>query len=960
MAIGDQYFSNVVLVCSFDSAFVDESFSANTITAYGTASTISTIDKKYGISSLYYDGTASGYLYTTASINNVLSGDFTIELWAKASTTSSTCYILANATSFSSNVWILEPTHITNPGKWCFFMHSIAATGSPLISTSNSLTNTWTHIAITKQSSTYRMFIDGVQESTYTNTSPMSANSTDTIYINGSANRYTGYIDDLRITKGVARYTANFTPPTLANPLYYGQVQGTVRDSTGNYAQRIIRAHRRSDGVVIGETLSNPLNGTFTINTPTAEKVYTLVQDHDAWITYLPFNGENNSTVFEEWNGKQVTPYGNAKISTAQSKFGGASAYFDGAGDYLTITSSQNFAFGINDYTIEAWIKTSTNNTVILDNRIGGINEAVFYIASTTGYLAYWAGVPLYGTTNIADNNWHHVVWCRYNNVLKMFVDGIQEYSNTNIDNLGMSSRPLTIAAQYDGGVPFNGYIDDLKISKGKAQYLANFTPPTQPHFTPQEGDPYWNNVVLGCHFDGYVDNGDPYRNEVVLNMRMNALTDDTGKAVTVVGNTTVSTSTKKYGSGSAYFDGVGDYLTLANSADWAFGSGDFTIEYWFNLTSTAPAYQVFVAQRSSAITNYAIVMFCTATVVAFSLSTSGTSDTYGVGGNWSADTGVWHHLAVSRSGGTLKLFLDGVVVSTSSNLGTASIYNSTAVLSIGGDSTGTSNQVMAYIDDLRITKGIARYTTDFTPPTVELPAITGSKWIDPATGKTITPYGNAAISATQSKFGGYSAYFDGNGDYLSIPYSADFVLPNSGFTIEAWVYIITNSSQDGSGMRRAVIFGTGNSGVTSYMAFHIDGDSTTTGTGFIFEYQVSGNAYTKVATYSITQNTWHHVAICADNSSTRFYLDGVVYITTAISVPMVFDAAGAVWVGRGSSVSTWERYFPGYIDDFRITKGVARYTSDFTPPNAAFYNNKSDTDSAKYNALIYDMVVPA
>lgn len=183
-----------------------------------TASTLTTATQKFGTASLSYDGVSAGNLVASSSADFALSGDFTIEGWFKPAADCPTCYALSSNTSFAANAWILEPTHGTNPGKWCFFMHGIAETGRPLVSTSNSLTDAWTHVAITKSGAIYRMFINGICEAMYINAAAMSANSTDAIYVNGGAGRYKGYIDDLRITKGVARYLHDFTPPSSAFP----------------------------------------------------------------------------------------------------------------------------------------------------------------------------------------------------------------------------------------------------------------------------------------------------------------------------------------------------------------------------------------------------------------------------------------------------------------------------------------------------------------------------------------------------------------------------------------------------------------------------------------------------------------------------------------------------------------------------------------------------------------------
>ncbi|MBK6587937.1 MAG: hypothetical protein IPG22_06440 [Acidobacteria bacterium] len=130
-------------------------------------------------------------------------------------------------------------------------------------------------------------------------------------------------------------------------------VSGTVKDALGNFTRRLVRLHRKYDGALVGEVLSNPSTGVFSVTTSDQTKHYAVVHDQDSWLTYLPFNGANNDTVFSEWGGKSVTPYGNAKISTAQSKFGGASLYLDGTGDYLTIPVNNELTFGTLDFSIE-------------------------------------------------------------------------------------------------------------------------------------------------------------------------------------------------------------------------------------------------------------------------------------------------------------------------------------------------------------------------------------------------------------------------------------------------------------------------------------------------------------------------------------------------------------------------------------------------------------------------------
>ena len=203
-------------------------------------------------------------------------------------------------------------------------------------------------------------------------------------------------------------------------------------------------------------------------------------------------------------------------------------------------------------------------------------------------------------------------------------------------------------------------------------------------------------------------------------------------------------------------------------------------------------------------------------------------------------------------------------------------------------------------------------------------------------TPKTLTAGGNAAVSAAQKKFGGGSLAFDGSGDVISTPMSSAFYLSASGATIEAFVYIAADSAADGSGSRRAGIVGTSNNGSTAEFGLMIDGDAGITGTGLILEWRnAAGTTQYRGANCSISKNAWHHIAACVSPSATVFYLDGVGYSDAALTINVDGPSSGGLWVGRHTNFAPWERYLNGYIDELRITKGVARYTADFTPPTA-------------------------
>ena len=209
----------------------------------------------------------------------------------------------------------------------------------------------------------------------------------------------------------------------------------------------------------------------------------------------LHMDGSNGSTTFTDSssNALTVTANGNAQISTAQSKFGGASGYFDGTGDYLTIPDNDVFEPGSSDLTWEFWIKTtSSSQYATLYSRVPSAFSAAMWtvminIASATaGDVAFWAGdysgaSPLVQTSGVSirDDVWHHVAIVRNGSSWTIYVDGTSCGTGTWSGSIGTSSGSVFIGKDEYYNRDYNGYIDDLRITKGVARYTANFTPPT-------------------------------------------------------------------------------------------------------------------------------------------------------------------------------------------------------------------------------------------------------------------------------------------------------------------------------------------------------------------------------------------------------------------------------------------------------------------------------------------------
>ena len=174
------------------------------------------------------------------------------------------------------------------------------------------------------------------------------------------------------------------------------------------------------------------------------------------------------------------------------------------------------------------------------------------------------------------------------------------------------------------------------------------------------------------------------------------------------VGSAQVSTSVKKYGTGSLYFDGSSNIVS-APSTQFAWGTGDFTVECWLYNTVS------FVSGG----TNITGTM-ASGGALFFGNTTYGIAwNAFGVGNVVTYSTqlslNTWYHIAYSRNSGTGRLFVNGSLVGSASdsNNYTATTFNSGGV---------SSQYFTGYIDDLRITNGLARYTANFTPPTSALP----------------------------------------------------------------------------------------------------------------------------------------------------------------------------------------------------------------------------------------------
>jgi len=641
--------------------------------------------------------------------------------------------------------------------------------------------------------------------------------------------------------------------------------------------------------------------GTSSVTTDTYFNLVTLL---------LPGTGtngaQNNTFLDSSTNNFTVTRNGNTTQGTF-SPFSqtGWSNYFDGTDDYLNVGTIT--ALGSGDFTISAWVYPQKISVGVF--HVGGLPSsvtgvAVFLSGGGEGWGLYAKNTQAVSNTgSITLNKWYYITVIRSGTTTTLYVDGVSAVTISS-DSTNYTQTSLAIGGFYSTSYLMLGYISNFRIVSS----ALTATVPTAP-FTAVSGT-----SLLTCQSNRFVDNS------------ANAF------AITVNGNTSVQAfspfnPTAAYSAaavgGSGYFDGTGDYLSVASNAALGVGSGNFTVECWIYLTQNfdATGQGIITAAYD---TNFALIGANTGAgnkidfYVVNTILTTGTNY---------ISLNTWTHIAAVRSSGTTKIYFDGVEKASSGSLtGTGAA----AALYIGTLSHTLTQEMTGYISSARLVKGSAVYTSAFTPPTAPLTAIANTSLllnftnagITDATAKNVLEtVGGAAISTAQSKFGGSSMYFDGSGDYLVAPAQAITNLIGD-FTVEFWVYRPFSGNN--------FFYTTGDDFLSSGISIYIGNSGNNlrvyNANGVVIDAALSG--------ISFPTSTWTHIALVRSSGVVKLFVAG--------------SQAGSNW----SSSTTFSgkiylaaEFYNGsasgngncYLQDFRITIGLARYTTTFTPPTQAF-----------------------
>ena len=855
--------ANTSLLSSQSNRFIDNSTYNQAISLVGTPKVVgfspfTETDTLTG--SGYFDGTGDRLTTPSNAAFTLGTGDYTYECWVYHTDLTNQQTYFARGTAGNYNGVYFYKENTTNYIA-VYYTSQIAVSNVAVVA------NQWYHLAACRASGTLRLFINGTQVGSASDTTNLTESIVQVGADADGTNGTKGYISNARVLKGTALYTTAFTPPTA------------------------------------------PL--TAIANT----SVLTLQSRQSA---------NNNSFLDDSTNKSLITRNSNATQGTFTpfSQTGWGTHFTGTSGTRLTYPgSSSTYVSGTGDFTIEMWINidpaSAGRSRVLIEGdvsngiqmRLGPSNTSNINGLSVS---RVFQADNEYCNFTFEFNTWYHVAVVRASAVYYFFVNGVQ-YATQNVGQTSTYNFqvPSLVSigdnASYPNDEIYKGYISNLRVSS-VGRYTSNFTPSTTPLTALS------NTQFLSLQDNRWVDRS------------------TNASAISVVGSSgtpsvqafspfapTVAYSTSLVG-GSGYFDGTGDYLRTPSSTSFALGTSDMTFETWIYPTVAGTGNGTIVDNRnpSGGIQGF-IVLWSTGNVFrslvgapnAWDIDTS--SSAYGLN--------QWLHYALVRSSSTFKIFINGVLTYTSGavagSMGTTAVYTT-----IGAAYDASGPFPGGYMSGYRLVKGTALYSTSFTPPTAPPTAISNTSLLlnftnagvyDATAKSVIETTGTAHVATSPVKYGSGSMKFNGTSDYLYSVANGTNNFSTGDFTIECWI----NFSVVGNG--QIISAGPGNVTNAYYWQYYSSQ----------LQFGNQGVANIVASNWTPIAGTWYHIAVTRNGASVRQFVDGTQLGTTGTSSANLVD--GPTYVGYGGA-----GYLNGYLDDLRVTKGIARYTTSFTPPTAA------------------------
>lgn len=433
--------------------------------------------------------------------------------------------------------------------------------------------------------------------------------------------------------------------------------------------------------------------------------------------------------------------------------------------------------------------------------------------------------------------------------------------------------------------------------------------------------DQYWSYTQLLCLFSG-----------TNLQKRVQ---EETNKVFGVLGDVSLRTAVSKFGGSSAYFDGVGDCIQFGPASEFTVAANSWTVEGW--IKAEAVGCVIINGSQSTFPAGFYLTVDAGLSSLTVAIYNSGG----GLVGTAQSPTvnlvPDFVHFAVVRNGTTVTVYLNGVGGSPLS-VGTA-ILTASTYMTVG--QLNLANYFRGYLDSLRFTNGIARYTANFTPPTAafelgpnaydndydkvvlhcHFAGETGGGTFVDQKAHTIENIGSASLTTADSRFGG-SAYQGGvvYGRYLKVSH-ADMNMGAGDFTVEMWFKPVLGNSDP-----RSMFSFLAADGVTLALAWDRWGSGGQASNTYIMG--------TSVPLVPNTSTAWYHIAFVRDAGTIRVYLNGGQVGSTTVNVATLNFNGVFHFGGRPGAYSD-----NGTIDEIRVTKGLCRYKngSPFSAPTAPF-----------------------
>jgi hypothetical protein len=626
-------------------------------------------------------------------------------------------------------------------------------------------------------------------------------------------------------------------------------------------------------------------------------------------------NGQQNNTFLDSsTNNFTITRNGTPTQGSVTPYWpdGQWSWYFGGSGNYAT-TNTGGIGSTVTTFTIECWIfptatPAGTTPAVIGDMQSTNISNYLSFGVTPSNLLQlFWydgTTKTATGNTTIPLNTWTHIAASVNSNAITLYVNGVsQTITGTSTLTNRTGTHGYFVLAQNLTNI-YTGYISNVSVLNGTAKYSSSFTPSTTPLSVSAT-----NQTLLACYSNRFIDSN----------------TATTAKTITVTGTPRVqafqpfspaaSYTAAAYG-GSGYFNGSTDYLTAPNNAALALGSGDFTVECWVYVSNNSAAYFLIECRNSAADAGFGFYLEDSS---GYKLKVYRNSAQLLVSSAVVVPN-TWNHCVFTRSSGVSYLYLNGVQTAFASDSNT---YIQAGTLKIGV-SVSIANYFPGYISNLRIVKGTAVYTANFTPPTAPVTAITNTSLLtnftnagiyDAAVQNNVITVGDAQASTTVSKWSPTSIKFDGTGDWLTAIDNPQLQLGTGDFTIDGWVYL------SATGVAYGIISkGTASTGWSV---------NVTSGNKLQFSYTSSN----LTGATSLAATTWYYFAVVRSGSATgnlKVYLNGTADATSGGAVTDNFNQTSILYTGA-DRVGTSP--LNGYLQDVRVTK----YARTITTPTAAF-----------------------